>query len=301
MKKFYPLFALFLGLLISFSFGFWLEYMSEKTLPTFSHSGPAANKSLFPRRIFYDYPVTPNANSDAASTTIPEPTFYDYIEVTGGCGPHFEGACLKVRRDPSTASAVVGQLRTGVVLHVASTTVTDATGISWRRIIFDSGMRYPKRVSGDWYVAATYTRAFTDRGAEDLTPDMQVASNTKHIVIDRSSQMLYAYDGDVLFLKTPVSTGLDLTPTPRGIFTVYRKTPSRYMQGPLPGVSTQYYDLPGVPWDLYFTKEGGAIHGAYWHNSFGKQWSHGCVNLPLDTARTLYEWTPLGTSVIVRD
>lgn len=73
------------------------------------------------------------------------------------------------------------------------------------------------------------------------------------------------------------------------------------MQGPLPGISDQYYDLPGVPWNMYFTQEGGAIHGAYWHAEFGKQWSHGCVNLPLETARTLYEWTPLGTSVLVQD
>ena len=299
MKKFYPFFGLFLGILLSFSFGFWLEHMSEKTPATLSHGGKATNKNLFPWHIFYDDAVTPTTDMRATAAT-PEPTLYDYIEVIGGCGPHFEGACLKARRNPSSASAVVVQLRTGVVLQVASTTITDAAGISWQKIIFDSQLRYPERVSGNWYISATNTRAFTDRGAEDLPPDMLLASNTKHIVINRSSQILYAYDGGVLFLKTPVSTGLDLTPTPRGTFTVYRKTPSRYMQGPLPGVSTQYYDLPGVPWNLYFTKEGGAIHGAYWHNSFGKQWSHGCVNLPLDVAQKLYEWTPLGTVVTVR-
>jgi lipoprotein-anchoring transpeptidase ErfK/SrfK len=73
------------------------------------------------------------------------------------------------------------------------------------------------------------------------------------------------------------------------------------MQGPLPGISEQYYDLPGVPWNLYFTQEGGAIHGAYWHDKFGEEWSHGCVNLPLDSARTLYQWADIGTSVYVHD
>ena len=73
------------------------------------------------------------------------------------------------------------------------------------------------------------------------------------------------------------------------------------MQGPLPGISDQYYDLPGVPWDLYFTHEGGAIHGAYWHDKFGERWSHGCVNLPIEKAKELYEWTDLGTTVVVRD
>ena len=73
------------------------------------------------------------------------------------------------------------------------------------------------------------------------------------------------------------------------------------MQGPIPGVSDDVYDLPGVPWTMYFTYDGAAIHGAYWHNDFGAQHSHGCVNLPPDKAEQLYDWTPLGTPVLVRD
>jgi lipoprotein-anchoring transpeptidase ErfK/SrfK len=52
---------------------------------------------------------------------------------------------------------------------------------------------------------------------------------------------------------------------------------------------------------MYFTNEGGAIHGAYWHDSFGQQWSHGCVNLPPEKAKELYEWAPLGAPVYVHD
>ena len=73
------------------------------------------------------------------------------------------------------------------------------------------------------------------------------------------------------------------------------------MQGPLPGISDQYYDLPGVPWNLYFTEQGAVIHGAYWHDHFGERWSHGCVNLPAEVAHKLYEWADLGTPVIVQD
>lgn len=113
--------------------------------------------------------------------------------------------------------------------------------------------------------------------------------------------MLYAYEGDALFMQVRISSGLAFTPTPRGTFTVYKKTPTRYMQGPLPGISAQYYDLPGVPWNLYFTHQGGVIHGAYWHDKFGKRWSHGCVNLPLEQAYKLYLWADVGTPVIVRD
>jgi len=52
---------------------------------------------------------------------------------------------------------------------------------------------------------------------------------------------------------------------------------------------------------MYFTEAGGAIHGAYWHDKFGKQWSHGCVNLPPEKAEVLYHWAELGTAVTVRD
>ena len=149
-------------------------------------------------------------------------------------------------------------------------------------------------------MAADVVHMFYDDGDHDLA-DGVGAPDTKRIIVDRSEQMLYAYDGMTLFMREPISTGLELTPTPRGIFTVYRKTPSRYMQGPLPGVSDQYYDLPGVPWNLYFTLQGGVIHGAYWHDNFGQPWSHGCVNLPPDKAEQLYQWADVGTSILVRD
>jgi lipoprotein-anchoring transpeptidase ErfK/SrfK len=74
------------------------------------------------------------------------------------------------------------------------------------------------------------------------------------------------------------------------------------MQGPLPNLSDrQIYDLPGVPWNLYFTQGGAVIHGAYWHDSFGSVYSHGCVNLPVSVAQVLYIWADLGTKVIVED
>lgn len=235
-----------------------------------------------------------------------------FIEIVGGCGPYFEGTCVNVRSGPGTEFPSVAKLRDGIVLRVATSTAHSEDGTVWYQIIFDEWLRYPGRVQGDWYVASSFARAVDAAGPEELDP---LATNPlaqagallghttteKRIVVDRSEQMLYAYEGTKLVLETPISTGLDLTPTPRGIFTIYRKTPTRYMQGPLPGISDQYYDLPGVPWNLYFTKEGGAIHGAYWHEEFGQQWSHGCVNLPLDIARTLYEWAPLGTQVLVQD
>ena len=38
------------------------------------------------------------------------------------------------------------------------------------------------------------------------------------------------------------------------------------------------FELRDVPWVMYFSS-GYALHGAYWHDAFGRARSHGCVNL----------------------
>ncbi len=223
-----------------------------------------------------------------------------YIEVTDGCGVHFgETECLNVRSGPSKEFPVVMQLRNGIVLKVDGL-IENEEG-RWYKIIFDEWLRYPNRVSDNWYVSADHVRVFTDAGIKESNGN-EVDTTTKKIIIDRFEQSLTAYNGDDIFLQTAISTGLDLSPTPRGTFTVFRKTPSRYMQGPLPNIpGSDYYDLPGVPWNLYFTEQGAVIHGAYWHDSFGIKYSHGCVNLPVATAEELYHWADVGTVVVVRD
>lgn len=246
--------------------------------------GPTESK---PAEVDSDFPL-PDA---------PSAPSYRYIEVMEGCGPDYSGECVNVRSGPGTTYPVVSQLRTGVVLAVSDTVEVD--GRKWHKIAFNEWIRYPRRLPGQMYVASDIVRPFLHEGT--INGPAPETAGMKRIVVDRSEQTLEAYDGDSLFMQETISTGIALTPTPRGTFHVYKKTPSRYMQGPLPGVSAKFYDLPGVPWNLYFTQQGAVIHGAYWHNSFGKPWSNGCVNLPVSSARKLYEWADIGTTVIVRD
>ncbi len=220
-----------------------------------------------------------------------------YIEIQDSCNYAYVGTCVNLRSGPGTTYPVAMQLRNNMVFRVASTTV-NSDGHIWYEVGFDGPIRYPERVTSNWYVAADYTRFFYDPGPLSTTAGVN-ASSTKRIVVDRTNEMLYAYDGTTLFMQQAISVGLELTPTPTGNFYIYRKIPDAYMQGPIPGLSDQSYDLPGVPWDLYFTKDGAAIHGAYWHNHFGEPWSHGCVNLPPAAAEILYEWADLGTPVTV--
>ncbi len=222
---------------------------------------------------------------------------FEYVRVKDSCGPHFEGVCVNVRSGPYVEAKAIFKARNGLVLKVADSVTKD--GRTWYKLSLDEWLRYPERVSGDMYISAEYVTHFLDEGTKELNASS--TPNDKHILVDRSEQMLYAYDGDVLFLKEKVSTGIKATPTPRGNFRVFKKSPSRYMQGPIEGISDHYYDLPGVPWNLYFTEQGAVIHGAYWHNNFGTPWSNGCVNLPIATAEKIYKWADIGTKVLVRD
>ncbi|MEN9647647.1 MAG: hypothetical protein RLY57_451 [Candidatus Parcubacteria bacterium] len=223
----------------------------------------------------------------------------EFVKIINSCGPYFEGECVNVRSGPGTSYPAVSRLRNDVVLKVGERVERD--GQVWVKIIFDEWIRYPERVKTDWYVLDTFTETIQDKGDLEITDRDNLASTTKEIIVYRGEQKLYAYDNGVLFMEASISTGHDLTPTPRGIFEVYKKTPSRYMQGPIPGISDQYYDLAGVPWNLYFTAEGAVIHGAYWHDNFGRPYSHGCVNLSPKDAETLYGWADLGTRVVVKD
>lgn len=225
-----------------------------------------------------------------------ESVLFEYVEVKDSCDVHFEGECVLVRSGPGISFPVVTRVRNNVVLKVSGQVFYEER--NWYKIVFDEELRYPERVTTDWYIASEYADVLYDEGTKDLSED--ISSTTKMIIVDISEQKLYAYEHDMLFMELSISTGREISPTPKGTFTIFRKTPSRFMQGPLPG-QTDVYDLPGVPWNLYFTHEGAVIHGTYWHRSFGKQYSHGCVNLPPKEARDLYYWADLGTKVTVRN
>lgn len=133
--------------------------------------------------------------------------------------------------------------------------------------------------------------------AADYDSERQVLGvaepNARYIEVDLSEQTLRAWDGDSLFMETLVSTGLPWWPTPTGEFRIWVKLRATRMEG---GEGRYYYNLPNVPYVMYFENEdvpgwrGYGLHGAYWHNEFGTERSHGCVNLPIDAAQKLYFW-----------
>jgi lipoprotein-anchoring transpeptidase ErfK/SrfK len=105
----------------------------------------------------------------------------------------------------------------------------------------------------------------------------------KWIDVDLSGQVLTAYQGSIAVFRTQVSTGAPSTPTVTGRFRISHKLVSQTMRGP-------DYVQPDVPYVQYFYG-GYSIHGTYWHNNFGRAVSHGCINLRVDEARWLFDWT----------
>ena len=76
--------------------------------------------------------------------------------------------------------------------------------------------------------------------------------------------------------------------TVRGTYTIHSKHVSATMDGD--EAAGDSYDLRDVPYIQYFF-EGYALHGAFWHDDFGKPRSHGCINLAPTDAAWLFEWT----------
>lgn len=123
------------------------------------------------------------------------------------------------------------------------------------------------------------------------TPISPGSGGERWIDVDLSEQLLIAYEGDTPVRWVAVSTGLPATPTIVGQFRIYVKYQSTYMSG-------DDYDLPNVPYTMYFYK-GYGLHGTYWHSNFGRPMSHGCVNLPTPEAEWLFAFASVGTLVNV--
>lgn len=130
----------------------------------------------------------------------------------------------------------------------------------------------------------------TQEIASSFVLGADTTTGEKHIYIDLSKQTLYAYQGTKLVFKTLISSG-KWGKTPAGNFNIWHKARATRMSG---GSGADYYDLPNVPYVMYFYHDFG-LHGAYWHNNFGHTMSHGCVNMRSVDAKTLFDWADAPT------
>lgn len=159
----------------------------------------------------------------------------------------------------------------------------EVDGVTWNLIGPDQWVE--KR-----YTALVYPAAEPPEGVE----------NGRWIEINLYEQTVSVYQDNRLVYATLTSTGLSGWWTRPGLFQIYEKEQSTLMTGSFEADRSDYYYLEDVPWTMYFD-ESRAFHGAYWHNKFGFEQSHGCANLSPADSRWLFDWASLGDWVYVWD
>lgn len=159
-------------------------------------------------------------------------------------------------------------------------------GVTVEDIVALNGITNPDLL----YVGQTLTIPAAGVYVPQNTPPAPTTQG-RSILVSTSEQRIYAYEDGALVRTHLTSTGRAETPTVLGDYRIYVKYEADDMRG------TDYF-LPQVPYTMYFY-QGYAIHGTYWHNSFGRPMSHGCVNLPVEEARWFFDFASVGTLVRV--
>ncbi len=123
----------------------------------------------------------------------------------------------------------------------------------------------------------------------------ELAPGEKWVDVNLTNQTLVAFEGTTPVFATLVSSGKEDKEdpekdhkTPLGTYRIWAKHIAATMDGDV--ASDGPYSIEDVPWIMYF-KGSYALHGAFWHGSFGHERSHGCVNLAPSDARALFGWT----------
>jgi hypothetical protein len=130
-------------------------------------------------------------------------------------------------------------------------------------------------------------------GAYDWHPEL-APSGPVLIVVSIDDQLAYVYRSGTLIGTTTVSTGRPGHETPTGVFSILERQKihhSNLYESPNGG------DAP-MPYMLRLTWDGVALHAG---RVPGHPASHGCVRLPPEFAKKLFDATYRGTTVVVTD
>ena len=116
--------------------------------------------------------------------------------------------------------------------------------------------------------------------AAGLTALAMTAARAEVLVrVDKAAQiMTVTVDGEQRY-AWPVSTGMADYDTPAGEFQAFRMERDHF--------SREWDDAP-MPYSIFFTQEGHAIHGSYDVKHLGRPASHGCVRLLKANAALLF-------------
>ena len=107
------------------------------------------------------------------------------------------------------------------------------------------------------------------------------------ISVSIAHQSMKVYDANGLFAETPVSTGMRGHSTPMGVFSIIQK--NKFHR------SNLYSGAP-MPYMQRITWSGVALHAGALP---GYPASHGCIRMPMSFAMKLWNWTRMGSRVVI--
>lgn len=212
----------------------------------------------------------------------------------GGSGSKWSGVSIDAGEGyvgPSFAwtardKVAVRELPNGGAKRVAK--LPRRTRVPLRRSVGQGKLKYYEVGDDQWVAASDLNEVHIIAPPRGVLDDDRLAAtgNDQWFDVDLGEQVLVAYRGTRPVYATLISSGRSHG-TPLGNYPVWAKVASMDM-GNQPYEDRPYL-VQGVPWVLLFQGHN-ALHGAYWHDGFGRKKSHGCVNLaPLD-ARWVFEW-----------
>ena len=222
--------------------------------------------------------LQPSQNQLASDWTVPDGA----LATNGWWGATTSDA--NVRAGPTTEAPVVGHLPGGNLVKVLTESPgEDVQGSpTWYRI--DGG-----RYAGGFIHSSLIKRATQPQA--NTTPPSDGASSARWIVVDRAHHSLTLVDNGQPTFVTYVALGVAGRDTPAGTYSTWGKYRADDMTSASVADPGGYYDLPNVPDTQYYKDGGFAIHGTYWHDEFGTDQSHGCVNVTWTDGRYLFEQT----------
>lgn len=166
----------------------------------------------------------------------------------------------------------------------------DAIGLTGEKARAN-GYEFWETDEGWWLRAVDGTKTEPGPAPEKL------GEHEKWIDVNLKRQTLVAFEGSTPVFVTLVSSGRNEHETPPGSFRIREKHITATMDGDADTATDGPYSIEDVPYIEYFNA-GYALHGAFWHSSFGSVKSHGCVNLAPQDAKAIFGWTdpqlPLG-------
>jgi len=148
---------------------------------------------------------------------------------------------------------------------------------------------------------------------DTVNADFNRTVPSKVIVVSTEKQDVTLYQNGQAIYNGVVTTGGPELPTYHGVYHIYEKISPFVFHSPFPITSPYYYSPSPVTYWMPF--DGGqGLHDAPWRSNFGPGsnyeptdlgggrsilGTHGCVNLPFATAQFIWNWAPLGTTVVV--